>query len=124
MASLVQNAGTRSAPKVNSISRHFGRSHDIPARGQFLAGLVHWIKFRRESFFFKSLLVTHPFRAANNPYVQSIHPYLTNLYMREMAKDKKVPKRSTIADVVTREYTIHLHKLVFGKYVFRKAGDD
>lgn len=39
--------------------------------------------------------------------------------LSEMAKDKKVPKRSTIADVVTREYTIHLHKHVFGKYVFR-----
>ncbi|CAO3661230.1 unnamed protein product [Rhizopus stolonifer] len=32
-----------------------------------------------------------------------------------MAKDQKTPKRSTLADVVTREYTIHLHKLVFGR---------
>jgi large subunit ribosomal protein L31e len=32
-----------------------------------------------------------------------------------MAKDQKTTKRSTLADVVTREYTIHMHKLVFGR---------
>lgn len=32
-----------------------------------------------------------------------------------MAKDQKTPKRSTLSDVVTREYTIHLHKLVHGR---------
>jgi len=38
-----------------------------------------------------------------------------------MAKDKKGTKRSTIADVVTREYTIHLHKHVFGKAFKKRA---
>ncbi|KAL1933560.1 hypothetical protein VTP01DRAFT_7650 [Rhizomucor pusillus] len=32
-----------------------------------------------------------------------------------MAKDQKTTKRSTLSDVITREYTIHLHKHVFGK---------
>ncbi|OZJ06572.1 60S ribosomal protein L31 [Bifiguratus adelaidae] len=31
-----------------------------------------------------------------------------------MAKDKKTTKRSTLSDVVTREYTIHMHKHVHG----------
>ncbi|KAI8976755.1 ribosomal protein L31e-domain-containing protein [Pilobolus umbonatus] len=30
-------------------------------------------------------------------------------------------KRSTLADVVTREYTIHLHKLVFGRSLRKRA---
>jgi large subunit ribosomal protein L31e len=30
-------------------------------------------------------------------------------------------KRSTLADVVTREYTIHMHKLVFGRSLRKRA---
>ncbi|CAO3660974.1 unnamed protein product [Rhizopus stolonifer] len=30
-------------------------------------------------------------------------------------------KRSTLADVVTREYTIHLHKLVFGRSLRKRT---
>ncbi|CAG8636115.1 7149_t:CDS:2 [Ambispora gerdemannii] len=32
-----------------------------------------------------------------------------------MAKEKKTAARSAISDVVTRDYTIHLHKAVFGR---------
>ncbi|KAL1925209.1 60S ribosomal protein eL31 [Calcarisporiella thermophila] len=39
-----------------------------------------------------------------------------------MAKDKKTTqKRSTIADVVTREYTIHLHKHLHGRSFKKRA---
>ncbi|KAI8345288.1 ribosomal protein L31e-domain-containing protein [Choanephora cucurbitarum] len=39
-----------------------------------------------------------------------------------MAKDQKTTqKRSTLADVVTREYTIHLHKLVFGRSLRKRS---
>ncbi|KAI8984516.1 ribosomal protein L31e-domain-containing protein [Mycotypha africana] len=38
-----------------------------------------------------------------------------------MAKDKTTQKRSTLADVVTREYTIHLHKHVFGRSLRKRA---
>jgi large subunit ribosomal protein L31e len=31
-----------------------------------------------------------------------------------VAKEKKTTKRAAIADVVTREYTVHLHKYVHG----------
>ncbi|KAI9136107.1 ribosomal protein L31e-domain-containing protein [Paraphysoderma sedebokerense] len=37
-----------------------------------------------------------------------------------MAKDKGT-KRSAISEVVTREYTIHLHKYVFGKTFKKRA---
>ncbi|KAI7901258.1 ribosomal protein L31e-domain-containing protein [Cokeromyces recurvatus] len=39
-----------------------------------------------------------------------------------MAKDQKTTqKRSTLADVVTREYTIHLHKHVFGRSLRKRT---
>ncbi|ORZ15819.1 ribosomal protein L31e-domain-containing protein [Absidia repens] len=38
-----------------------------------------------------------------------------------MAKDQKTTKRSTLADVVTREYTIHMHKRVFGRALRKRA---
>ncbi|KAI8365270.1 ribosomal protein L31e-domain-containing protein [Radiomyces spectabilis] len=38
-----------------------------------------------------------------------------------MAKDQKTTKRSTLADVVTREYTIHMHKHVFGRSLRKRA---
>ncbi|KAH6569423.1 hypothetical protein BASA50_000669 [Batrachochytrium salamandrivorans] len=39
-----------------------------------------------------------------------------------MAKDQKKPtKKSTLNEVVTREYTIHLHKLVFGATFKKRA---
>ncbi|KAG2210938.1 ribosomal protein L31e-domain-containing protein [Mucor mucedo] len=39
-----------------------------------------------------------------------------------MAKDAKTTqKRSTLADVVTREYTIHMHKHVFGRSLRKRA---
>ncbi|KAG2237595.1 ribosomal protein L31e-domain-containing protein [Thamnidium elegans] len=39
-----------------------------------------------------------------------------------MAKTTATPqKRSTLADVVTREYTIHMHKRVFGRSLRKRA---
>ncbi|KAI8329733.1 ribosomal protein L31e-domain-containing protein [Chlamydoabsidia padenii] len=38
-----------------------------------------------------------------------------------MAKDQKTNKRSTLADVVTREYTIHMHKRVFGRALRKRS---
>ncbi|KAI8991397.1 ribosomal protein L31e-domain-containing protein [Mycotypha africana] len=38
-----------------------------------------------------------------------------------MAKATSTQKRSTLADVVTREYTIHLHKHVFGRSLRKRA---
>lgn len=38
-----------------------------------------------------------------------------------MPKKESVPKRSTLSDIVTRDYTIHLHKHVFGKSFKRRA---
>jgi large subunit ribosomal protein L31e len=38
-----------------------------------------------------------------------------------MAKATTTQKRSTLADVVTREYTIHLHKLVFGRSLRKRS---
>ncbi|CAI2184645.1 9212_t:CDS:2 [Funneliformis geosporum] len=38
-----------------------------------------------------------------------------------MAKEKKTASRSAIADVVTRDYTIHLHKAVHGRSFKNRA---
>ncbi|KAI8379728.1 ribosomal protein L31e-domain-containing protein [Radiomyces spectabilis] len=38
-----------------------------------------------------------------------------------MVKATTTQKRSTLSDVITREYTIHLHKLVFGKSFKKRA---
>ncbi|CAB4435898.1 unnamed protein product [Rhizophagus irregularis] len=38
-----------------------------------------------------------------------------------MAKEKKTTTRSAIADVVTRDYTIHLHKAIHGRSFKKRA---
>ncbi|KAK9702931.1 60S ribosomal protein L31B, variant 2 [Basidiobolus ranarum] len=38
-----------------------------------------------------------------------------------MAKEQKGTKRSTLSDVVTREYTVHLHKLIHDRQFKKKA---
>ncbi|KAL2915781.1 60S ribosomal protein L31B [Polyrhizophydium stewartii] len=38
-----------------------------------------------------------------------------------MAKDQKTTKKSTLNEVVTREYTIHLHKRIFGATFKKRA---
>ncbi|RIA98136.1 ribosomal protein L31e-domain-containing protein [Glomus cerebriforme] len=38
-----------------------------------------------------------------------------------MAKEKKPTTRSAIADVVTRDYTIHLHKSIHGRSFKKRA---
>jgi len=39
--------------------------------------------------------------------------------MSEMAKESKKQARKAIDEIVSREYTIHLHKYVFGRYVVK-----
>ncbi|KAL5032229.1 60S ribosomal protein L31B [Batrachochytrium dendrobatidis] len=45
----------------------------------------------------------------------------TTLTLFQMEKAQKTTKKSALNEVVTREYTIHLHKLVFGATFKKRA---
>ncbi|CAG7850249.1 60S ribosomal protein L31 [Serendipita indica DSM 11827] len=49
------------------------------------------------------------------------HDALTQRITAPTEKKKKTGKRSALADVVTREYTIHLHKRVHGRSFKKRA---
>ncbi|KAF8415789.1 ribosomal protein L31e-domain-containing protein [Boletus edulis BED1] len=54
----------------------------------------------------------------------AVYPIIRHRHLQDMARTKKgdkTGKRSALQDVVTREYTIHLHKRVHGRSFKKRA---